>query len=485
MSIQRITEAWERLHLYKSPKVILKCLAESTVTKVINTGIDHVLYPIAMRKNVQKVHRDLLILSIFLHYYYGDQEYIFIDRKAVKFIMNIIFNSVYSEHICTNTLFKKYIGKIVIEKSGNTLLSYCLEKDKILYAKKLVFTVGLDDSYFNIKNKKNITAFMLAISLNKIEIVKYFLRKKIDFNLTFKESNCNGDFTISLLNFLVDKNFSEMIELLVKHQHQLNLKKIVNLKDSIGQSALTMACLKNHTECIKSLLKIKKVDVNQTFVYEEEWYSIFLYMCSNNNIEIVKLLLKKKFKTDFNIELYDHGYFNGFALSCKYYFYELIKVLLQHRKINNSDVLSYCIFNILGKKELVNLFLEHPNFDINNARMKSHPYDSLLIYCAECNYIDMVAKFLSDPKISVDCINYVNGHGNTALKIAARKGNLEIVKLLLQFPGINVSYIKTFDRSSALSDVKYNLSRAYGEYYERRNNFIEIIKLLEEQLLKI
>jgi ankyrin repeat protein len=468
------------ISLFKSPKSILQDIVESTVTKAINTGIDHVVYPIAMRTNVRKIHRDLLLLSIFLHYYYGDQEYIFIDRKAVKFIMNIIFNSVYSEHIYTNTLFKKYIRMIVIEKSGRTLLSYCIIKKNILHSKKLVFTVGFDDSYFNLKNKNNITAFMTAISINKIEIVKYFLKKNINFNLIFKENNCDT----SLLHYLVYHNYSEMLELLVKHQHQLNLKKIVNLKDSNEQSALTMACSSNHTECIKSLLKIKKVDVNQIFLYEEERYSMFLYMCSTNNIEIVKLLLKKKFKTDFNIELYDHGYFNGFSIACKYYFYELIKVLLMHKKIDHSDVLSYCIFDVFGKKELVDLFLNHPSFDINNARIRSNPCNSLLIYCAEYNYIDMAAKFLLDPRMSINGINYVNEHGNTALKIAARKGNLEIVKLLLKFPGINVSYVKKFDKSSALSDVKHNLSRAYGEYYEKRNNYIEIIQLLEEQLLE-
>ena len=153
-------------------------------------------------------------------------------------------------------------------------------------------------------------------------------------------------------------------------------------------------------------------------------------------------------------------------------------------KIDHSDVLSYCIFYVLGKKELVDLFLEHPSFDINNARIRSNPCNSLLIYCAEYNYIDMAVKFLSDPKINIDGVNYINEHGNTALKIASRKGNLEIVKLLLQFPGINVSYVKKFDKSSALSDAKYNLNRAYGEYYAKRNNYIEIIQLLEEKLLE-
>lgn len=476
---------------------------------------------------LHKIHRDLLLLTIFLDNYYGDQEYVFIDKKAFNFILKIIFNSVYSEYIYTNIIIKKYIRMIVIEKTGDTIFSYCLRQEKIFYGRQLVKIIQFDDSYFDIKNKKNITAFMTAISLNKIEIVNYLLKKKINLNLIFDDE---PGIKISMLHFLVFNNFIEMLELLVKHQDLLNLKKIINLKNSKGQSALFLACLENNQECIKLLLKIKKIDVNQELFTNDleditldsnlEGYTTFLYMCYTNNLEIVKLLLKRKFRTNFNIEINNYSRFreSGIAIACQFGLIKyndfneyssiiikeqmvpvqycslkyndkisnpLLELLLKHREIEHSNFLSYTIFFVLKSKYLIDLLLNHPNFDINNARLRTHPHNSLIIYCVENNSIELVEKFLLDPRMNINGVNYINDQGNSALKIASMKGNLKIVKLLLLFPGIDVSYIKEYDGSSALSDAKYYLNRQRDLYSERYNNFIEIIKLLEEKLINI
>ncbi len=113
---------------------------------------------------------------------------------------------------------------------------------------------------------------------------------------------------------------------------------------------------------------------------------------------------------------------------------ERVRELLQNQGINvnfrnkGRTALEFAILN--RNRDIVGLLLDRPDIDVNDqpGGKRTAP----LITAASKNYIEIVKMLLDNPRINVN----IKGRGTTALKCAAQNGHEEVTRMLLAHPTI-------------------------------------------------
>ncbi|MBR3925296.1 MAG: ankyrin repeat domain-containing protein [Akkermansia sp.] len=227
--------------------------------------------------------------------------------------------------------------------------------------------------------------------------------------------------------------------------------------DQDGNSLLSYAAYKGHTQCMKLLLAAPGIDVNMA---NQDGNTPLSWAANNGHTECVKLLLAapginiNKVDQDGNTPL-SHAASNGDT--------ECVKLLLSALGIDvnlaNQDgdsPLSLATYK--GHSECVKLLLSATGIDINKVNRDG---DTPLSYAASNGHTECVKLLLAATGIDV---NKVNQYDKTPLYGAASNGHTECVKLLLAAPGININWADQYDNTP--------LSRAAS------NGHTECVKLL-------
>ena len=193
------------------------------------------------------------------------------------------------------------------------------------------------------------------------------------------------------------------------------MKKVMKIKTT----ALFASVEKENVKIVKFLLSFPNIDVN---AFPMNKHSALHLAVEKGNIEIVKLLLTKE---DIDVN--------------KYCIYELDRngVYLERKEKKTPLYLAVEKENI----EIVKLLISHPNIDINANCIYEHE-----IYDNEIN------------------INEINNKIMTMLHFAVDKKNIELIKLLLSNPNIDI-------------DNKYISTKKLYDYSTKNEKIIEETKI--------
>jgi len=219
-----------------------------------------------------------------------------------------------------------------------------------------------------------------------------------------------------------NKHFLIILNHLLTHLKKTYLNLDINLTNSIGNTALHNAVLKNKLEIVKLLLAQDKIEVN---IPNNEGKTPLYYAVLENKLEIVELLLKHQ-KIDVNLK-------NNIGKTPLYYAVlenkaEIVKLLLEHKKIDvNSKIIGMTPLHLAligGHTEIVKLLLEHKDIKVNIPNNKG---DTPLHWAALQNNLEIVKSLLAHPDIDV---NLKNDKGETPLHLTKTLNQPEIIELI-------------------------------------------------------
>ena len=460
-----------------------------------------------------KTKHGILIIELYLvTYFFNLNEPVIINNYKM---FNDILNAISS---CKELLYNRCIQRLIlnlrikVKDSCETALMRCIRSKKRLFglSKIILSFKDISKEYLLYYGKAKASALVLSYSNHCQYLFDSINIFELDISFLGPDGSC------TLLHALVDKNkYDELNKLL----HRIYRKRWINFRDHNNtHTPLHLACELNHLECIKVLLSFKETKINTKLknLLDRNWVlheTPLLTACSNNNTEVAKLLLARP---SIDINIYDYFSRNALLFACRNNNTELIILLLKYKscKLAEYSFESNPLLFVLryNNKEAMNAILHHPKIkkyinigtnpiiyilsehsgklkyklikylfsysfiDVNNTMSQIHPVNTALIECIKTIQTDpinhkIINILLSKPNISISYINYVNREGNSALKLACRHGLYDVVKRLLEFDDIDVSYIKTYDRTSALSEAI-------------KGGHTEIVKLLKDYLRK-
>ena len=283
-----------------------------------------------------------------------------------------------------------------------------------------------------------------AIKCFDEDIANYLIQQKdIPLNIIYSFGLANYNYNYFPSNFDCNEIFFNLCKnghfFLVEKMLQTNQIVDINfkMKDQIVDydgfcSPLIVSISNNHANIVDLLLKCGGIDINDEFIeYKKGFYQLVgngLYNAVlHDNSKIVKLLLNDK-----NIDVNKKSYQKFFLADSFIHMNENIPLFMA---IENKNI------------EIIKLLLSHPKIDIN---MYS------LIYDANKNPNENENSKLF--------------HRQTALYLTIKSECLEIVKLLLNHPNVDVN-IMSFNTNS---DDKYEETPLYCSIRENKD---EITKL--------
>ena len=203
-----------------------------------------------------------------------------------------------------------------------------------------------------------------------------------------------------------------------------------NQKDADNMPPLQVAILRRNSEIARLLLADKRVDIN-TRSNITGWTALALAIYEEDT-EIVQQLLARP-EVDVNIQdAPQHMTPMAFALRANESSY--LKMLLEHPEIdvNRKDQLGntplMCLISSPGEaaEEMIDLLLKHPGVDINSTNNEG---DTALALAAGKGQPERLKKLLAHPDINV---NTVNSQGMRPLNLAIQQQAIECAELLRQ-----------------------------------------------------
>ncbi|KAK8881059.1 hypothetical protein M9Y10_003786 [Tritrichomonas musculus] len=376
-----------------------------------------------------------------------------IENNQVEFVKIILEN----ENTDPNTIFHINYG------NEKTALSTAIENNQNEIIKLLISDPKCDANTRFKMNCNEYTALTLAIKNNQLEIVKMLLENQnVDPNILFYISYGNEETALSIA---IENDQNEIIELLLKNQN--TDPNIVFKKDGREYTALTMAIENNKFELVKNLLSNENIDPNIKLSFENKSFTAFSMSIEKENFELFKLLASHP-KTDPNIILKIDSFTEKTAASMiiEQNKEEMTQLLLSNKNFNpntkfNAGDYNKCEKTVLSiayetnNAELFSQLLSREDFDpnvklveesFNNDTLYNESVEKTLLWKAiENNNADMVKQLLSIPNIDINLKHsrkYKESQRTieerTVLKLAVKKGNREIINLLLNEEKINL-----------------------------------------------
>jgi ankyrin repeat protein len=268
------------------------------------------------------------------------------------------------------------------------------------------------------------TALMKAARYGRLEIVQELL--KLCSNMDVNAVDFKGQTALIIAMWA---ECVEIVQELLKHS-----KIDVNAVDFKGETALMKARLagRNRAEILQELLKHSNLDVN---VVDSDGKTALMRASRDTfwGAEIVHELIKHS-KIDVNVV--DSDGKTALMEAARYKRLEIVQELLKHSKIDvnavDSDGKTALMEAVLvGHLEMVQELLKHPDIDINHA--DSNEFTPLLASVIATR-LDIMRALLKHEKM-----NHGNANNVTALHLAAFKGQLEVMELILGVHGIDVN----------------------------------------------
>jgi len=245
-----------------------------------------------------------------------------------------------------------------------------------------------------------------------------------------------------------------------------NLGRFDNYKDEDGNTILHIAIKENWIPVVRMLLLNQKANYFNSLNNDRE--TPLILAIKNNNIEILKLLLenskidlKLKDKDGITPMMWYMAIMNNESYSTNI---ENIKKKLEGPKnnLNFKDVNSKSILDIAIKKN--NIYILRILLLIKDSNyLNSLNKDGItpLILAIQYSKIEIVKMLLDNPNID---INIQDKNGHTALIHAITNNKIEIVKMLLDHPNIDINFQNKNGNTALIHAIS--------------NNKIEIVKML-------
>lgn len=369
-----------------------------------------------------------------------------------------------------------------LQKHIQKELATCDDREIRNAAKNLMISDDLFEKYIK-------ESFITFATHGNVKTVKEFLTKKIvDPNV------CLDDGMTALCISSQTGNF-EMVDLLLN-----NSETNSNKAASEGTTPINIAAQKGHDRIVKRLLERRETDPN---LADNQGYTPLLFAAELGYIDVVKTLvfnsLHKAKVNHKNLE----GATPLFAATANRH-HEIVRILLDDQDIQpnlarNDGATPIYKASDDGNKEAVDLLIEHSQIDPNTAfdgetplfistknnftsimellldhdktdpNIKNNQDISPLILVCQNGFTEAVRLLLLNKRINPNLITNANGYKVTPLYMAARSGHKVIVEQLLNHTSI---------------DLSIQLNGRLAAQTARRNNYVEIAKIIEESIAK-
>jgi len=327
-----------------------------------------------------------------------------------------------------------------------------------------------NDANINVTNEYGETPIYWAAEWGHLEVVRLLLEKGANVHVKEKWYGktplylAARDNNLEILRELINKDVRLAQEFLcycivnnkvtiAKELIQGNMGVDVDISlpflcDDAGNAPLSVAVIRGHLKIVRLLIDAVKNDAHKDvreYVNMKNKYggTPLSFAAELGCLDMAELLLKEG--ADVNAVV-SNGRTALYYAAHKGHF-EIVKLLLEYNAdVNNKandglTVLHYAAGN--GKLEVVELLLRYGA----NVQDKDNDNCTALHYAALSGHLEVASKILKTIKENVDndannkenadkllegCINLENTFKDTPFSLAARKGHIEIVKLLLE-----------------------------------------------------
>ena len=319
-------------------------------------------------------------------------------------------------------------------KGRKTALHWAASRGDTEIMKLLLEQEGID---VNVINKWGNTALHEATWNGRTEIVKLLLEQEgIDVNAV----NGSGD---TALYKAAGGGHKEVVKLLLEQEGiDVNAKCDINrtaldaavytYKCGYLKSSSTQACL----DIVNMLLKREDIDVNATYKQGEE---ILRWAVDGQTEILTKMLIKH---SDINAAIIDGG--PALVWAAKENCETVVKALLLEQEnidVNAMDKGGWTALHratLKGRIEIVRMLLSHPKIDVSAVDKNS---GNTAFHQAVDGGDAEIVQLLLEKGVDVNAFYGNNSYwkGYNALHVAADRGHIEVVNILLGCDDINVN----------------------------------------------
>jgi serine/threonine-protein phosphatase 6 regulatory ankyrin repeat subunit B len=292
------------------------------------------------------------------------------------------------------------------------LLDYCLNKN-FRIAKRLLIRNKVSEKEKKLRDEYGNTSLMIASSSGETELVKLIVESKVNIitnEIIIESINDSNNRNETALMLASEQGHDQVVKLLLNYGAYVNNNCINN------NNALIFASQKGYTNIVQMLLN-HGADTMNTNDNDETVLSVAV-QCGHK--DIVKIILDRDyiFRQSLLAKLDQNGN-TLLMLAIIARKIEIVKIIIEAITLNTSLIL-------------------HRNQDGNNS----------LMLAIITNNIPITKMLLN---IKIFKLNDINNNGHTALILAQRNGNNDLIKLLSNY--------KTIDD------------------YFREGNYIKVLKL--------
>jgi ankyrin repeat protein len=293
-------------------------------------------------------------------------------------------------------------------------------------------------TYFdlNTRDERRNTPLLYASAWGQVGIMNQILSGQQSVNVNSKD--CEGK---SALHWASSQDHHEAVQVLLQHRV---IDK--NARDRDERTPLICASELGFTQVVKVLLEDPDVERNA----RNKNHLTALRLASQNGYsQVVKVLLE-----DPGVERNARDFFGWTSLLLASYegYSDVVKVLLEDRGVNldakeKEGRNALLLASINGQTDTFRTLLSSGMFKISES---DYYGQNALHLAAFEGKVDIVQIIMSSfPVLSRDDVNTRDANNNTPLALAALGERFEMVKLLLNYPGIDVEAVNS-DGQNAL-----------------------------------
>lgn len=301
----------------------------------------------------------------------------------------------------------------------------------------------------NFENEpEDVLFFLLCILFNRIELFELLFKyDKIDVNHIFNGYNV----TKSLLSIAVRSNSINMVKFFLQ---QKDVDINIHIEDEMLPPIFD-AIDNDNTEILKLLIEHNDINVNEISKYHSKEYTPISYAFHAKKKEALKFLVNHP-KIDVNLRIKNKVHIIMKALDNKNI--EFIQYFLNNPNVNVNHTYQFdkhrteevplfaYAMDSVNSTEFINLFVNHPTFDINAIISFSIVNYSVLSFAFYAKKTEIVKHILYNNLIDINInekIEYIDdilsiGH-TTYLLMAIELNDIDVIKLFLDYPDIDVN----------------------------------------------